>query len=72
MPNSTPGRFRRFATAVGCQEDEGRPKGAALFGSGGDLRRGEAHVGCQAGRCHNSDRAGLGGEIQRPWSAGID
>src|SRR5215207_3656659 len=52
--------------------DEGRPASAAPFGPGRDLRWSNPHRGGPDRRSHGADRAGLGGEVQRPGARGLD
>ena len=55
-------QLRRFA-----RRTKDGPQARRLVGSGSDLRRGDPDRGSQDRRRDAADRAGLGGEVQRPW-----
>src|ERR1700719_2271588 len=55
---SDPIRFRCVAVAYPPPQDKEWAAGAAPIGSGLDLRRGEAHRGCENRRGDAADRAG--------------
>ena len=68
MPIPLRGDFETVELSPRGEELEGQRPGAPTIGAGCDLRRVDAHRGGEDRRRDASDRAGLGDEVQYPWS----